>query len=111
VGPHVGGGRGERGRGAGGGAPVRYHGGRRRVRGEPAHGGRQLVQPAVRRGVGEPQGGQAGGAGQRVTGERARLVDRSIGGKLRTDPGAATERRRRQAAPHHLSEGPQVGRD
>src|SRR5690606_39018984 len=109
--PHVGGGEEDREQVAGGGDPVRYPGGRERVRGEPAHGGRQLVQPAVRRGVGEPQGGQAGGAGQRVTGERARLVDRSLGGQLRHDLGAATERRGGQAAPHHLAEGPQVGRD
>src|SRR5690606_5345007 len=51
--PHVGGGEEDREQVAGGGDPVRYPGGRERVRGEPAHGGRQLVQPAVRRGVGE----------------------------------------------------------
>ena len=91
--------------------PVRHPGGGQRVGGELADGGGGRVEARVDARRRSAQRGQAGGAGQRVPGQRAGLVDRAGRGEPAHDLGAAAERRRGQAAAHHLAEGVQVGVD
>ena len=69
----------------------------RRGRGRRAAAYSSSVQPAQR--------GQAGGAGERVPGQRAGLVDRSGRRELRHDVGPAAERGRRQPTAHDLAVG------
>lgn len=78
-----------------------------------AHQGLDLrgdrVDLRVRRVVEQPQLGEPGGGGDRVTGEGARLVDGADGGEVRHHIGAPAEGRGREAAAHDLAEGHQVG--
>ena len=87
---------------------MRHAGRGQRLGGELAERGGGLVEPPVERVVGQPQRGQSGGAGQRVTGERPGLVDRAGRGELRHDLRAPAERRGGQAATHDLPVRPQV---
>ena len=58
---------------------------------------------------GQPQGGQPGRGRDRVARQRAGLVDPADRGEVLHQLGPAAERRRREAAAHHLAEGHQVG--
>src|SRR3954452_3143241 len=90
------------------GQAVRDTGGVEGRRGQRADRGGELVEPLVDRVVGEPERGEAGRTGQRVTGECARLVDRAGGSEAGHDVAAAAEGGGRQAAAHHLAEGEQA---
>ncbi len=68
------------------------------------------VDVLVDLGGGAAQRGQTRGRGQRVTGQRARLVDRAVRGQTVHDVGPTAEGRGRQATAHDLAEGHQVGR-
>src|SRR6266508_520695 len=90
---------------------------------DPLHGHILVVEPGLERracllqlsvdvGVAEaPQNGERGSGGQRVSRQRARLVDRPLGRELVHDVGATAEGGERQPSSGNLSEHGQVGPD
>ena len=88
---------------------MRHTGGGERLADQVAERSGRTVELGVDLVRAAPQRGQAGGDGDRVPGQRAGLVDRPDRRELGHHVGPAAERRRREAAAHHLAEGEQVG--